>query len=390
MKSYGGLRHRLGSKAGFEGAVEGNRVTLLHDGAQAFPSMLRAIEEAEFEILLEMYWFDSGVVGQRFAAALAAKAASGVRVAIIYDAVGSIEGEETMFDTMRAAGCQVIQYNPIAPWRRRFRIGVINNRNHRKMLIVDRSIGFTGGLNISDFWLPVSEGGHGWRDDMVRIEGPAVTSMRDIFAHAWNRLARDLAVTTEVPSPRVLTGDADSKVRVLANHYLGERRAIRAVYLDRIRRARESVYITNSYFVPDRAIRRALAKAAERGADVRVIIPGETDVPAVYYASRKLYPWLRDHGIHLHEWQGNVLHSKTAVVDRVWCTVGTYNLDYRSWRYNLEVTATIDDPAVGGALAERFELDLQRAPPIADENFRWRPLMERFLENFFYLFRKML
>lgn len=389
-KSYGGIRHRLGSTQGFTGVVQGNQVTLLHDGVQTYPAMLEAIENATEEVLLEMYWIDSGSIGRRFAAAMSDKARQGLKVALIYDAIGSFEADDEMFDEMRAAGCTVIEYNPIAPWRRRFRVGVVNNRNHRKLLVVDQSIGFTGGLNISDVWLPVEEGGEGWRDDMVRVVGPAALQMRAIFMHAYNRLVRDLDVRTEVAGGAADTLDVGCGVRVLANHYLGERRAIRSAYLERIAAARESVYITNSYFVPDAVIRRALAQAVERGVDVRVMIPGESDVPAVYYASKRLYPWLLSHGIHVHEWQGEMLHAKTAVIDRSWCTVGTYNLDYRSWRFNLEVTAAIEDDAVGSAMARRFLLDLAQAPEIVEEDNRWRPLFERFLENFFYLFRKML
>ena len=183
--AYGALRHRLGSTRGFEGLVEGNRVTLLHDGVQCYPAMLEAIAAAEREVLLEMYWFGSDRTGWRFAEALMEKARAGIPVDVIYDAVGSIEADGALFDALRDAGCRVLEYNPIAPWRQRFRLGVVNNRNHRKMLIVDRKIGFTGGVNIGDPWAPEEEGGEGWRDDMIRIEGPAVEFMRRIFLHGW-------------------------------------------------------------------------------------------------------------------------------------------------------------------------------------------------------------
>ncbi len=395
MSSYGRLRHRFGSKRGFEGYVEDTRVTLLHDGAQCFPAMLDAIEDARHEVLLEMYWFGSDQTGWRFANALMDKAREGVRVALIYDAVGSIEADSAVFEAMRAAGVRVIDYNPIAPWRRRFRIGVVNRRNHRKMLIVDRRIGFTGGINIADQWADESEGGEGWRDDMVRIEGLAVSSMRTIFLHAWNQLAdeddEDQAEPIEgEPPPERFVAEGDARVRVLANHFLGERRAIRSTYLERIRRATKSVYITNSYFVPDWAIRNALSQAASRGVDVRVLLPGESDVPAVSYASRHMYGWLLDHGIHMHEWGGNVLHAKTAVIDGEWMTVGTYNLDYRSWRFNLEVTVAIEDEQVGRAMNERFFLDLESARRVDERSHRYRPISDRVLEYFFYLFRKLL
>ena len=392
MSSYGQLRHRLGSKQGFEAYVEGTRVTLLHDGEQCFPAMIEAIGAARHEVLMEMYWFGSDRTGWRFANALMDKAREGVPVALIYDAVGSIDADDTIFEAMRAAGVRVIDYNPIAPWRRHFRIGVVNQRNHRKMLIVDRRIGFTGGVNLADQWAAESDGGEGWRDDAVRIEGLAVASMRTIFLHTWNELARAEAGEpfVEPPPPPRYAGESQAKVRVLANHYLGERRAIRSAYLDRIRRATESVYITNSYFVPDRVIRRALRRAARRGVDVRVLLPGESDVPAVSYASRSMYSWLLDQGIHVHEWRGNVLHAKTAVIDGEWTTVGTYNLDYRSFRFNLEVTVAIEDPSVGAAMRERFFQDLESAPAVELRTHRARSSGDQFLERFFYLFRKLL
>lgn len=390
---YGQLRHRLGSTRGFERLVSGNLVTLLHDGEQAFPAMLDAIADARSEILLEMYWFGSDHTGTRFAEALAERARAGVRVRIVYDAVGSWDTARALFSGLRKAGCEVLEYNPIAPWRRHFRIGVVNRRNHRKLLIIDRRVGFTGGVNFGAPWASPQAGGEGWRDDMVRIEGPAVEQMRAIFKHGWSRLTEPTPPTrTSIapPADAEFPADANSRVRVLANHYFGERRAIRHAYLERIRAARQSVYITNSYFVPDIRIRRALSQAAENGVDVRVILPGRSDVPAVYYAARNLYGLLLEAGIHLHEWQGKILHAKTAVIDGQWCTVGTYNLDYRSWRFNLEVTAAIEDPVVASAMEQRFRHDLQYAPPVDLEAWQNRSITDRVLENFFYLFRKLL
>ena len=184
------------------------------------------------------------------------------------------------------------------------------------------------------------DGGGGWRDDMVRIEGGAVREMCGVFLHGLSTIAErqieDLPDSLE-------QDDGSSPVRVLANHFFGERRAIRRAYLERISTAKTSVYITNSYFVPDRAIRKALTQAVHRGVDVRVLLPAENDVPAVYYASRRNYGWLLKRGVRIYEWTGEILHSKTASVDGSWCTVGTYNLDYRSWRFKLEVTVSIDD-----------------------------------------------
>ena len=353
--------------------------------------MLEAISRARHEILLEMYWFGSDRVGLQFAEALSTKAAQGARVKIIYDAVGSLQTDAKMFSELREAGCEVVQYNPIAPWRAHFRIAVVHKRDHRKMLIVDRRVGFTGGVNLSDPWAPKELGGEGWRDDMVKIDGPAVEQMRAVFNHVWGRLTGPpAAAAQDPPSPSELATVEGSHVRILANHYIGGQRAIRYAYLDRIDQARRTVRITNSYFVPDGRIRRALSRAAARGVDVRVIVPGRSDVFAAFYAGRKLYGRLLEAGIRLYEWTGPILHSKTAVIDGTWCTVGTYNLDYRSWRFNLEVTAAVDDRPVARALEERFYEDLRRCKPVDYARWRARPLQSRLLEDFFYRFRRLL
>lgn len=385
---YGSLRHRLGSKRGFQAMIGGNRVSLLHDGEQCFPAMLEAIEGAGHEILLEMYWFGSDRTGWRFADALIRKARDGVNVRVIYDAVGSWESSEDLFDALRAAGCQVHEFHPIAPWRQRFNLGVVNHRDHRKMLVVDGRIGFTGGVNIGDPWAPPADGGQGWRDDMIRVEGPAVEPMRELFRQTWAVLESPASLPQE-PPPRI-EGPGETPVRVLANHYLGERRAIREVYLERIERARERIFLTNSYFVPDRAVRRALGRAAERGVDVCVLLPGESDLPMVQLASRYAYGGLLRRGVALHEWQGAVLHAKSAVIDGRWCAVGSYNLDWRSWRFNLELIVTVEDARLGRAMEARFRRDLDNAWPVNPSDWRYRPLSQRMGEWFFYLFRKLL
>ncbi len=385
------LRKIFGSASGFEAMVSGNRVTLLHDGEQAFPAMLEAIAKANREILLEMYWFASDQVGRQFADALVAKAEAGAKVRVIYDAVGSIQSDRRMFARLRDAGCEVLEYNPIAPWRARFRIGVVNNRDHRKLLIVDRRVGFTGGVNLGDEWAPEGAGGAGWRDDTVRIEGPAVEQMCDIFDYGWLGIVEPQTVVRPRLQPPVDSGDGQgSRVRVLANHYSRERRAIRQAYLRQIESAQRSVCITNSYFVPDGQIRRVLGRAVNRGAEVRVIVPGKSDVPVVRHAARKLHGRLLEAGIQLYEWQGSILHSKTAVIDGRWCTVGTYNLDARSLRFNLEVVAAVEDGAIAGAMEDRFNEDLEHTRPVSLEEWRRRPLHVRMLDEFFYRFHRLL
>jgi cardiolipin synthase len=304
-------------------------------------------------------------------------------VRVIYDAVGSWESDSRMFDEMRRAGCSVLEFHPIAPWRRRFRLGLVGRRDHRKALIIDRRIAMTGGVNIAEPWASLDEGGAGWRDDMVRIEGSSALEMRDVFMETWNRLSSG-------PRIRPSRAPEGSAIQVLANHARRNRRAIRRSYLSWIRKAKKYICIANSYFVPDRFLRRALASAVRRGVVVRVLLPGESDVPLVQYASRHLYGWLMRHGISIFELQSTVLHSKSAVIDDCWSTVGTYNLDYLSWRYNLEINVTVEDGSFARAMRSQFERDLSQASAVIPERWAYRSVGERLLERVFFLFRRFL
>ncbi|MDW8361500.1 MAG: phospholipase D-like domain-containing protein [Myxococcales bacterium] len=368
----------------------GNRVRLLHDGKECFPAMLEAIASARHEVLLEMYWFASDQTGWRFARALMDAARRGVRVLVVRDAVGSLGSDGAMWRQMTEAGCDTREFGPIWPWARRFRLDRLQRRDHRKLLVVDGRIGMTGGVNIGDEWAPEEEGGGGWRDDMVLVEGPAVAVMRRLFMHTWRKLGGVEPSPPPVEHRDETAEGATCAVQVLANFWRGERRAIRAAYLARIAAARRYLWIANSYFVPDGQVRRALGRAAARGVDVRVLVPGRSDVAAVQWAGRALYGELLERGVQIHEWHPNVLHCKNAVIDDVWCTVGTYNLDYRSWRLNLEVNVAVEDEAVARRLRERMERDLDEAMPIRLEDWRFRPLGDRLLERFFHAFRKLL
>jgi cardiolipin synthase len=366
--------------------VDGNGVRFLHDGDECFPAMLDAIACAQREVLLEMYWFDSDQTGRRFAEALSERARTGVRVHVIYDAFGSIGADTAMFDGMRAAGCHVFEYHPVAPWRSRFRIGRINNRDHRKMLIVDGCVGFTGGLNLCDLWASQAQGGAGYRDDMVRVEGPVVADMRALFYRTY-RGFHGIDDDHPMPAP---APSGSLAVSVLANDGFRERRRIRRVYLAEIVRAKHEIVIVNAYFIPDRHVRSALRQARQRGVRVRVMLPVESDVVVVRYATRKLYSWMLRRGIEIYEWGQSILHSKTAIIDGEWCTVGTHNFDYRSWAYNLEVNLAIRDRGVTQQLMRRVQRDFDASVPVSLNSWRARPLLERVAEEIFYMLRRFL
>jgi cardiolipin synthase len=366
--------------------VEGNRVELLRDGAESYPSMLAAIHGAERQVLFEMYWFDSDRTGREFATALAEAAARGVEVAVIYDAVGSIGTSPGQFDEMARAGAKVLLYNPLSPWQNRFRLGRLTRRDHRKLLVVDGRIGFTGGINVADAWLGLDEqGGGGWRDDMVRVEGPAVQEMAACTMTTWRR-AGGAPLNLSLPAAAAV---GDVRVRTLCEGYPGKRQ-ISHEYVARLYRARERVYIRNAYFVPDRATRRALRRAAQRGVDVRVLMPGQSDVEIVRHASRATWGPLLRSGVKLFEWQPTIMHAKSAVIDGTWSTIGTYNFDYLSLRTNLEVNAAIEDAAFGALMERSFEEDFASSREIDRASFRFRPLGERLFEWVAYRFRRFL
>jgi cardiolipin synthase A/B len=342
--------------------------------------MYQAIATAQSEILLEMYWFGSDKTGQRFAAALEERARAGVQVRVIYDAVGSWESDSAQFTRLREAGCHVHVYNPVRRWL--FRLGAGNRRDHRKLLVVDGLIGMTGGVNLADPWAPIADGGGGFRDNLVRVEGPSVADMRAIFATVWpHRLP-----ASPVPAPLAV---GEVNVSVLANDRRRQRRRIERAYLRAIRAAQRRVLIENSYFVPSWFVRAALRRAAKRGVDVSVVLPSVSDVPLVQFASRRSYDHLLQAGVKLYEWGQSVLHSKIAVVDD-WCTVGTHNLDYRSWLYNLEINVSMVDEGLARELTQRIEQAIVVSERVDPKTWALRPLFHRLLENLLYRFRRLL
>ena len=369
--------------------VGNNHVELLRDGAEAYPRMLQAIESAREQCLLEMYWFDSDQAGRRFADALRAAAARGVEVAIIYDAVGSIGADPRMFEELRDAGAHVRVFNPVAPWRRRFRLDHLTLRDHRKILVVDGQVGFTGGCNLANVWLSLDDGGSGWRDDAVRVEGPAVRGLASSVLRTWHALGGS-PLRRVRPAGEAQGTSGGQAVRVLAESYFRARREISRAYLRELYAAKERAWIRNAYFIPDRSVRRALGRAARRGVDVRVLMPDEIDVQLVRHASRSTWGYLLRHGVRLFEYQSGVLHAKSAVIDGRWSTIGTFNLDYLSLRSNLEINVSVRDPLFGATMEASFLRDLEESREIDRQTFRYRPLGDRLLELLVYRFRKLL
>lgn len=363
--------------------VGGNRITLLHDGREAYPAMLAAIAAARQTVHLETYILKSDKTGWKFAKALAERARAAVHVRVIYDSLGSLDLSAEYLQFLRNNGIAVLEYRPVAPWRRRWGWG---RRNHRKILVVDGKVGFTGGINISDEFADPQEGGEGWRDTDVRIEGLAAYELDHLFCKTWRRETGKWIDTPEPATPLAGQG-GPSLVMVAANDEFLHRYRIRRAYRHALRRAQRFVYIANAYFIPDGSIRQALYKAARRGVDVRILVPGISDVPAVAYASNFLYEEHLRHGVRVYQWPGPVLHAKTVCVDGAWSAVGSYNMDHRSLLHNLEVNLHISDAAFGSEMKSTFERDISRSHEIKLEDWLDRPLKQKMLESLFYTIR---
>lgn len=347
----------------------GNEVTVLR-GEAPFAAMLAAIAAAKRTVVLETYIIEDDVAGLKFVAALVERAQAGVAVRLIFDAIGGFGLDAVHVDRMRRAGVKVIEYHPIAPWRARFNL---SHRDHRKILVVDDEIGFTGGLNLSDDYVPLSAGGRGWYDVHCALRGPVVADLARIFRRTWIAEGGDLYPAPERAEDRPNL-PANIAARVVDNTRRKRRGAIRRAYLAAINAARHAVLIENAYFLPDRAIRRAMARAVARGCEIAVIVPGRSDVRTVEYAGLYIYRWLVRRGVRILRWTGPMMHAKTAVVDGMWSTIGSYNLDARSLRYNLEVIVEIIDADIGAEMEAQFRVDEQTTTPFAIatwESFAW-------------------
>lgn len=352
--------------------VPGHKVDVLLNGREAFPAMLRAIDSAERSCYLETYILRDDRTGRAFARALAARARAGVDTALVYDAVGSLGTlSPTYLGYLEDAGVRVAAYHS-KPWR----FWEWNKRNHRKILVVDGLVGFLGGLNIGDEYNSIEDGGGGWRDTHCRIQGPALGTLVDIFARDLHYLTgHSLARPEYIDRPR----RGNARVEAIGNLRHGGRSKLKRAYIQAIGAARRHVLLTNAYFLPDRAIRRALAGAVARGVDVRVITAGISDVPLIQLASRSLYPGLIRSGVRLYERLERVLHAKTAVIDGRWCAIGSYNLNRRSMFHDLEVLAVMLDEVAGERLERAFQADLDESVEVDLKACRARPFAERFM-----------
>lgn len=367
--------------------IAGNKVTLLFDGPQTMKAMIAAISAARDNINLETYIFDQDELGMRFADLLIERQRAGVQVNIIYDSVGTLGVPAEFFDRMRQAGIQLVEFNPVNPLKR-FGLWRLNNRDHRKILVVDGKIGFTGGLNITGNYSNSSlfrsrdrsrnkEEQVGWRDTHIQIEGPAVASLQWLFLDTWVRQRADDPLQRDYFPPLHVAGD--KIVRVLGSEPGGDPTIYKA-YVLAIQQARKSIHITTPYFVPDKQIMDALTQAAQRGVDVKMLFPSVSDSNLVLYAGQSFYSELLQHGVGVYQLQVAVLHAKTAVIDGAWSTVGSANIDIRSFLHNSEVNVIVLGTDFGTAMENAFQEDLRDSRQVTAEEWDARPLSQRLKE----------
>jgi cardiolipin synthase len=363
----------------------GNHITLITDGDMCFDSFLRDISLAEKSVNLETFIFKSDDVGWKMAEALVSRAKRGVEVNVLYDAVGSIGTSSKIFAYMKKNGIEVIQYNPIAPWRKYFNLTL---RDHRKILSIDGKIAYVGGINISSEYAGRKYNGGRWRDTHIRITGPAVKDIQFFFIENWFRQGGTI-IRSDYHFPKLSRTD-DKIMMILSTRSRRNIRPIFESYYSAIATAKKSIHITNAYFIPNRNIHHALVKAAERGVDVRLILPGKSDVQIVKHASRYLYRYYLRHGIRVYEYQKSILHAKTAVLDGVWSTVGSSNLDRQSLFTNLEVNAVVLDDRFGKEMESVFAKDLRFSKEITVKTLRRRSVGQFLLQWLCYRFRNIL
>jgi len=359
-----------------------NRVRPLIGGQQTYPEMLAAIRGARKHVHFEIYILVDDRIGREFRDALAERARAGVQVRLLYDSLGSFGLGEEFLGPLREAGVRILEYAPLFPWKRQFGL---NRRDHKKILVVDDRLGFAGGINIGLEYVPLEEGGGGWYDVHARVEGPAVHDLAVLFRKTWMKRGGDAIPVPEKPPPELPQDKLPaSGVQVISNVGLRSRSHMRHAYLRAIRRAERTISIMNAYFIPDRGLRRAFARAARRGVSVRVIVPSTTDVQAVRYASRHLYARLMRTGVRIFEWPGRMMHAKCGVIDGVWSTIGSYNLDKRSFLHNLEVALVVIDARVGDELVREFETQVARCQEVRAGEWERRGWWQRTKEWLFY------
>lgn len=351
---------------------EGNAVQTLVNGDEIFPAMLSEISAATSTINLETYIYWSGTVGYDFARALAAKSREGVEVRVLIDWVGSLPFDEELIRVMTSAGVDFVRFRPIH-W---YTLDRVNNRTHRKLLIVDGRVAFTGGVGIADKWLGDARTADEWRDTHYHVTGPVVASFQAAFATNWLEATGETLLGEEFYPPLEATGDLQAQLVVSSQPHGSENMEL--MFLTAIASARERVRIGMAYFVPDEAARKQLVDARRRGVEVEVIVPNHlTDVPIVRKGSRNFWGELLGAGVRIYEFQPTMYHPKVLIVDDVWTSFGSANFDERSLRLNDEASLNVYGKDFTATQIDIFTMDLKRSREISLAEWEARPTYEK-------------
>jgi len=356
-------------------SIKGNKITLMHNGDGIFPPMLEAIRNAKVSVNFEMFIFESGEIATQFIDALTERAQAGVQVRLLLDGVGAgAMLDSADVDRLVNAGCKFSYFHPVRSWR----LERLNIRNHRRIMVVDGRVAFTGGVGIGDVWLGNADSPEHWREVHAKLEGPIVTRLQAAFQHHWfSSTGETLAGAGDFPELEP-AGDLEAQVVDTAAFIPGAFSLVQAVAFSS---ATKSIYITNAYSAPGKGQIQSLIEAAERGVDVRLLIPGShLDQPATKIAGRSAYGELLEAGVKIYEYQPTMIHTKTAVVDGLFSVFGSSNFDNRSSRINEELDITVLNAGFGKQMQEVFFADLKNSKPYTLKEFKSRPWTERISE----------
>jgi len=362
----------------------GNRVEFLLNGDQIFPAQLAAVRSAQRTITYAQYFYEDGPPAVRMVEAISERCRAGVRAHVLLDGFGTLKMPPDLRKQLEDAGCEVATFRPLRPWA----LDEANNRNHRRILVVDGKMGFTGGSGASSKWMGNGRREGHWRETDARMEGPAVNDLQGAFAENWLEATGHVLGGAGYFAPQPARGTV--RAQVVRSSPTNGSFAMYTMYLLAMSSARRNIYMTNPYFLPDEQMRKALLEAKRRGVRVVLLLPGAIDNNIVRQASRGGFGELLDGGIEIHEYRSGLLHAKTMAVDGLWATVGSTNVDNRSFALNDELNLALYDAETAAGLEKIFTDDLQHSRPVDAAQWRSRGLMTRMLEWFSMPFKPQL
>ncbi|MDQ3511518.1 MAG: phospholipase D-like domain-containing protein [Pseudomonadota bacterium] len=365
--------------------MPGNRITALQNGVEIFPAMLEAIRGARVSITFETYIYWSGEIGTEFAEALAARARAGIPVNVTIDWVGSVKMDEELLDLMEEAGVRVHRYRPLH-W---YNLGRMNNRTHRKLLVVDGRVGFTGGVGVADIWQGNAGNPDSWRDTHYRIEGPVVAQVQAAFNDNWIKTTGEVLNGIDYFPALEPVGDMNAHMFIASP--AGGSESMHLMYLLAIAASEHTIDLAASYFVPDPLIIQTMVEARRRNVRVRILVPGpHLDSESVKLSSKADWGTLLAAGMEIHVYQTTMLHTKLLIIDQEFVSVGSTNFDPRSFRVNDEASLNIYGKEFAGQVAKVFEDDLGDADPYTLEMWKDRPWKEKVAERVLWPIRSQL